>query len=130
MADWLFAGLGGSNFDDILRPGPPAFRELLRKTHERFEMGEDQSIPCTFSGFHLEDGKEGCITQHQNMFLRRLEHLPLYAMFMDFPSNRMHLACLAKTRPDCLFEISQLAQITEQLFNKEKKLPFGILTRR
>ena len=34
---------------------------------------------------------------------------------------RMKLAWLANTRPDCLFEISQLAHVTEDMFNQKPK---------
>lgn len=32
---------------------------------------------------------------------------------------RMKLAWLANTRPDCMFEISQLAQVTDEMFSKD-----------
>ena len=51
--------------------------------------------------------------------MRRVEALPLNAKFTDFRSMRMRFAWLANTRPDCLFEISQLAQVTEDRFAKE-----------
>ena len=69
-----------------------------------------------------EYDEEGCITQHQNIYLRNLEHLPLDAGFTDFRSMRMRRAWFANTRPDCLFEISQLAQITEDRFTKDKNV--------
>ena len=34
---------------------------------------------------------------------------------------RIKIAWLANTRPDCLFEISQLAKFTEELFNKSRR---------
>lgn len=34
---------------------------------------------------------------------------------------RTKLAWLANIRPDCLFEISELAQMTEEMFNSDKK---------
>eukprot|EP00171_Calliarthron_tuberculosum_P015391 IDg15391t1 len=65
--------------EDLIRTSPPQFRELSRKTHERFQMGEDEEVPC--------------------------ESMP------------MRLPWIANTQPDCLFEISQLAHITEDIFN-------------
>ena len=49
MVDGLLAGLSDDYVNDLLRTGRPAFRELSRKTHARFEMDEDESIPYTFS---------------------------------------------------------------------------------
>lgn len=102
------------------------FRELSRKTHERFWVGDDEYLPCTFSGFHLEQDKDGCIVQHQNIYMQRLKALPLNATFTKFRSMRMRLEWLANARPDCLFEISQLAQVTEDRYDKER---FSILRR-
>ena len=119
MIDGLLVGLSGGYVDDLLRAGSTRFRELSRKTNERFQMDEDEVIPCTFSRFHLERDEHGCITQHQNFYMQKLEVLPLGSTFTDFRSMRMRLAWLANTRPDCLFEISQLAQVTEDRFTRE-----------
>ena len=42
--------------------------------------------------------------------------LPLYAALSEFRSIRIKIAWLANTRPGYLFEISQLAQITNEIF--------------
>eukprot|EP00171_Calliarthron_tuberculosum_P004009 IDg4009t1 len=76
--------------------------------------------PGTFSGFSLSKGDDGCVLQDQHFYLKKLEVLPLGASFTAFRSMRMKLAWLANTRPDCLFDISQLAQVTEDRFHSSR----------
>lgn len=121
MTDGVLTGLSGGYVDDLLRAGTSKFRELAQRTNQRFEMGEDEHIPCTFSGFSLSrNTADGSLEQNQHFYLQKLEKLSLNATFAEFRSMRMRLAWLANTRPDCQFEISQLAQITEERFAKEQ----------
>lgn len=83
-------------------------------------MAEDYSIPCNFTGFSLSRDEQGTLRQDQHSYLRKLETLSADASFTDFRSMRMRLAWLANTLPYCLFEISQLAQVTEERFTSEK----------
>ena len=57
----------------------------------------------------------------QNFYLNELEELIHKIYFSSFRSLRMKVAWLANTRPDLLFEISQLAQITESMFEQDAK---------
>lgn len=120
MANGLLTGLSGGYVDDLLRAGTPEFKRHAAQTNDRFEMGPDETLPCTFSGFHLSRDESGTLQQNQHFYLRKLEQLPLDAKFQDFRSMRMKLAWLANTRPDCQFEISQLAQVTEERFSIER----------
>lgn len=120
MADGMLQGISGGYVDDLLRTGSAEFRHLSRKTHERFEMDDDENLPVTFSGFTLARDKDGSIIQDQHIYLSNLEALDKSASFSAFRSMRMKLAWLANTRPDCLFEISQLSQVTEDRFKSDK----------
>ena len=84
-------------------------------------MAEDKEIPCTFTGFRLSIDKDGNILQDQHQYIKKLEEIPLDATFSDLRSMRMCLAWLANTRPDRLFEISQVAQVTQQIFDSSKR---------
>ena len=117
----VLKGLSGGYVDDLIRTGDEDFKELSKKTNERFDMAEDQKLPCSFTGFSLGFEKGRTIVQDQHEYLKKLEKLPLTASFSQFRSMRMKLAWLANTRPDCLFEISQLAQVTEDMFNQKPK---------
>lgn len=119
MRDGLLSGLSGGYVDDLIRTGTPIFREHSSATNTRFDMGDDEHVPCTFSGFYL-DRKNGTLEQSQRSYLKKLESLPLQASFKEFRSMRMRLAWLANTRPDCQFEISQLAQVTENRFEADR----------
>ena len=113
MSNGLLIGLSGGYVDDLLRTGSPEFCQLAKKTNESFQMGEDEHVPCTFSGFSLARGKNGSLEQNQHFYLQKLERLHLEVSFSEFWSMHMRLAWLANTRTDCQLEISQLAQVTE-----------------
>jgi len=103
-----------------MRTGDKDFKELSKKTHERFDMGDDESLPVTYSGFAARRDSDGSILQDQHAYLTNLEPLPKDATFSAFLSMRMKLAWLANTRPDCLYDISQLAQVTAKRFEENR----------
>ena len=117
IVDGILKGMSGSHVDDLLRWGDKDFRELSKGTSDRFEMTEESNFPTEFTGFVLEKDDEGNMIINQNNYLRELQCLPLDASFSTFRSMRMKLAWLANSWPDSLFEISQLAQVTEEKFN-------------
>ena len=83
-------------------------------------MADNEHIPCTFTGFDLKTCPDGTITIDQNAYLKKLEELPLESSFSSFRSMRMRLVWLSHTRPDCQFECSPLAQITEDVFDMKQ----------
>lgn len=121
MKDNLLQGLSGGYVDDLIRTGNKDFRALARKTSHKFEMAEDENLPCVFTGFSLKRQETKAIAQNQHDYLRRLEKKSSDCSFCTFRSMRMKLAWLSNTRPDCLFQISQLAQITEDMFEADRK---------
>ncbi len=84
-------------------------------------MDPDSPIPCVFTGFHLRH-EQGILIQDQHAYLSKLEELQPNSPLSTFRSMRMRLAWLSHTRPDCLFEISQLAQVTKDMFLKNPEL--------
>ncbi len=84
-------------------------------------MSEADYLPCTFAGFQINVFEDGGFTVDQNHYLRHLEELPTCASLSDFRSMRMKLAWISNSRPDFLFEISQLAQVTESMFLEKPK---------
>ena len=121
MTHGLLRGLSGGYVDDLIRAGDSQFKIQCAKTHTLFEMSKDRSVPYTFTGFSLNKNNEGEFVQSQREYLKKLECLPTNAPFSDFRSMRMRLAWLSNTRPDCLFEVSQLAQVTEARFKASPK---------
>ena len=128
ITNGVLKGLSEGYVDDLIRAGDQDFKDVSKKTNARFEMAEDQKLPCSFTGFSLARNKDGDIIQDQHEYLKKFERLPLTASFpqfrsmrMQFRSMRMRLAWLANTRPDCLFEIAQLAQVTEEMFSQHPK---------
>ena len=126
MADELLKVISEVYVDHLIRTGDKSFKKLCSKTEEKFDMAENQPLPCIFTGFSLSQATPGTIVQDQHEYLRKLKELPLDASFSHFTSMRMKLARLSNTRPDCLFEISQLAQVTEEIYEAKKR---GVLRR-
>lgn len=110
-------GFSGFYVNDLLRAGTLDFRAHCRKTHAKLDMGEEDMIPCPFTGFYLDKDQDGAIHQHQKSYLKQVEILPPDADFAAFRSMCMKLACLAQMRVDCIFEISQVAQVTYERFS-------------
>ena len=110
----------GGYVDDILRAGGMNFTELAEKAAKRFRMGDDEQIPCEFSGLQINKGAGGMVYHSQKQYLRQLEALPLDAPLWGFLSIRTRLAWLTNTQPDCMFEISQIAQVTNSMFKESK----------
>lgn len=66
-------------------------------------MAQDESLPCTFSGFGLHRSEYVVLEQNQNFYLKKLEKLDKNCLFKDFRSMIMNLAWFANTSPDCQF---------------------------
>lgn len=75
-------------------------------------------MPFTFAGFHISRKDGSCITIDQILYSRKLEQLSMSSPFSQFRSMRMRVAWLSNTRPDIQYEISQLAQVTQEKFNR------------
>lgn len=114
-------GLSGCYVDDILRAGDPSFAKHAKKTRTRFEMADDEPLPCTFTGFVISRNDSGALIIDQREYLKKLEALPPNATFKQIRSMRQKLGWLSNSRPDCLFEVSQLAQITDEHFENSPK---------
>lgn len=117
----LLTGLSGDYVDDLTRTVNESFKKLSRKKDERFEMPNGSSIPCSFTGSALQHNAEGEVVQRQHEHLHKLDRLPDAAVFLRVRSMRVRPTWLANTRPNCLLEISQLAQITEETFQSSNR---------
>lgn len=92
IANGKLIGLSGGYVDDLIRTGSDRFHEVSRKTHESFQMDEDEAVPCEFSNFSLIQDSSGCLLQYLNEYLRKLEKLPFNASSTEFRSMRMRIA--------------------------------------
>lgn len=70
MEDGLLQGLSGGYVNDLIRARDALFKKLSKKATEKFEITEDQSLPCMFTGFSLSRAKDGTITQEQHAYLK------------------------------------------------------------
>lgn len=73
MSENKLEGLHCGYFDDLLRTGTKDFKDLSKKTHEKFDMDEKESSPVTFSGFSLSSNKDGSIDQDKLVYLKTLD---------------------------------------------------------
>lgn len=52
-------GFSGNYVDDMLRARNDEFRHISAATAKKFRLGENQHLPCEFSGFHLDKLDDG-----------------------------------------------------------------------
>ncbi len=120
MRDGQLVGVNANYVDDLLRAGKADFRQDCRDTHSKFEMSEEDDLPCNFAGFKISGDKVNGFNVDRNQYLKNVEHLQLTATFPDLRSMRMKLGWLGNSRADCAVEISQLAQVTDVIFKERQ----------
>ena len=123
IVDGLLKGLSGSYVDDLMRAGDADFKVHAKKTAEAFEMATDEEPPCDFTGFRLDVTEENTLTLDQHSYLNTIRPLGSDSEWFEFASLRMKLSWLTHTTPDCASEVSQMAQVTQEMFKRDKK-PF------
>ena len=84
---------------------------------ERFETTENQQLPFRFALMHIIDFND-VYTIDQDSHMSKIEQIPFEAEFSMLVSMRMKLVRLVNTRPDIVFEISQIVQITQSMYEK------------
>lgn len=47
----ILQGISGGYVYDLIREGEANFKSISSKTNVRFDIAEDHSLPCTFTGF-------------------------------------------------------------------------------
>ena len=77
----------------------------------------DEQQQLTFSGMHITDN-EGMLHIDQDFYISKIEQTPNGVELGKFASMRMRLAWIKSTRPDLVFEISQIAQVTRDIFHQ------------
>lgn len=85
-------------------------------------MEDDEILPCTFTGFPLRHDGKNVIVQDQHSYLKNLEEINTSAGYETFHYMRMRLSWLSNTKPDCLFDISQLVEVTKEIFEKPRDI--------
>lgn len=78
-------------------------------------MDEEKELPCTFTVFKLERDSQGFISLQQHDYLERPKLLPEDAIWSCLVSIRMRLSFLSHIQLDCLYELSQLIQVTKDV---------------
>ena len=87
----------------------------------KFEIAEDCSIPCNFVGFKLQKGKDDTLELNQEEYVRKLRPMSTDGSYSEFASLHMKLAWLAHSRPDCMFEVSQMTQVARKRFEENQR---------
>lgn len=83
-------------------------------------MSKDETLPCVLNGYRLYIDENGFVYQSQKHYLKELEVHPLDTLLSRFRSMHMRIAWLANAYPDCMFEISELAQVTAESYKQDK----------
>lgn len=118
MEQGSLIGILGTYVDDMIRAGNTKFWKTPKKTEERFDMEEAKKVPCTSTGFALLENVNGVLWLDQHDYLSKIKVLPEDALYRDLASIKMNLAWLSHSRPDCMFEVSQITQVTEKIFSE------------
>lgn len=114
-------GLSANYVDDMLRTGTLAFFKLCSLTGKKFEMAKYQNIPFRFTAFLISRDSAGTLQLDQVEYTKELRLLPEDCDFSAFASMRMKLMWLSHSRPYCIFEISQMMQVTRDHFAEEHR---------
>ena len=100
-----------SYVDDLFRAGTEKWKTHLDATLERSETTGNQQTPSTLARMHISDS-DNMYHIYQDFFMSKIYQIISDAEFNKFASLRMRLALLANTRPDTVFEISHIDQVT------------------
>ena len=92
---------------DLLRAETNDWQTHLDSTFERFETIGNQQAPFTFAGIHITES-DNKYTIDQDFYLSKIEQNPSNAEFNKFASLGMEITWITNTRPDTVFEISQI----------------------
>lgn len=111
----------GIYVDDMIRTGTAEFRKYSLVTHTRFELGNDKEFHCNFTGFMITRNAGDDIVLHQRDYLEKLKILPEDASDKDFFSVKMRPVWLCHSRQNCLFQISELTQLTKPYFEENNR---------
>ena len=75
--------------------------------------------PCDCTRFCLDVSEENTLTLDQNSYLDTIRPTSSDAEWFEFASLRIRLSWLTHTRPDCVLEVSQIAQATKDMFERD-----------
>ena len=116
--DDQLVGINGSYVDKIFRAGTDEWNTNSDDTLERFETTGNQQAPFKFAGMHITES-DNMYHINQDFYESKIEQVPSDAEFSKFVSMEMRLEWLANTRPDIVFKISQIAQVTRAMYEKD-----------
>lgn len=72
IKEGILRGLSGGNVYDLIRAGDEYFEKVSQKTSEKFDMTDNEKIPCTLTGFSLSRNNDGEVIQDQHEYLKKL----------------------------------------------------------
>ena len=115
--DGRLVGFNGSYVDDLLQAVTDEWKTHSDSTLERFETTGNQQAPFIFVGMLITES-DNMHHIDQDFYMNKVEQIPSNTEFSKLSSTRVRLAWLANTRPDIVFEISQIAQVTRAIMKR------------
>lgn len=106
--------------DDLIRTRNDKFESCQRKLLRNSTSLKTSRYPVSLLDFHYRFDEASSLLQDQYTYLRKLEKLPMETSFVEFWSMGVKLPRLGNMRPDCLFDFSQLAKVTEENYERSK----------
>ena len=107
-----------SYVNELLQTGTNECKTHSDDTLERFGATRNQQAPFTFAGMYITESDK-MYHIDQEFFMSKIEQIPSDAEFIKPASMRINLALYAKNRPDIVFQISQIAQVTQAMYERD-----------
>lgn len=85
LSNGKLTGLSGYYVDDMITSGKKKLQERCLQTHNRLEMSDDSSPPCSFLGFFVNFGKSEEIRFLMNKYkyIEKIKSVPLDGNFTN-----------------------------------------------
>lgn len=114
------AGLLGAYVDDCLMAGNSHFQEATKSMLIKFQGKQRVWDNTEFVGVQVSTtrAKPTYLTLDQVTYVDHVQLLPTDAPFLKFSSARASVAWLGHSRPDLCCGINQMAQVTEEAYDR------------
>ena len=121
-------GLVATYVDDTLIAGDKTFEKKVAQIGELFDTKPTSYDDLTFAGMQLATTDYGFFAS-QTRAAAKLRPLPTEATYSEFKSRLMAAAWTVHTRPDVAFAVASLAQVTETMYTRHKRLHLDSLNK-
>ena len=116
--DDQLVGINGSYVGDLLREGTDDLRTYSDTTLEQSEITGNQQAPTILTRMDITES-DNMSHIDQDFCMNKIEQIPSYVEFTKFVSVKMKITWLTNIRPEIVFEITQIVQLTRAMYAKD-----------